>query len=195
MTRRPSILTLALAFLTLPSAGCMAFGATQLVSGATFAGTTAAQVASSAHESQPTMDGDKADRAQRCTQLLNSPPGVEEVEQDASGAIESREFRLDTSNGHPVWAVYRARGSSPDGWHSQRKLFGLHFNPPLEAGVPAGKPRYLVYAVNIAEDQQDAEKMISVAEDFAPQVGTFQWDGRIYNYTLVKELPCFPTVE
>jgi hypothetical protein len=33
--------------------------------------------------------------------------------------------------------------------------------------------------------------MTVVTEAFGPAVGTFQWRGRIYGFTLVKELPCF----
>jgi hypothetical protein len=135
---------------------------------------------------------DKDEKAERCGQLLHAPPNVEEVRRQPDGSIESREIRLVVSQDNSQWVVYRNKDSSPQGWVPRRGLDRLHFDPPLGAILPPNGARYVAYAADVPEKAEDSEQMISVAEDFGPPSGTFQWRSRTYNYTLVKELPCFP---
>jgi hypothetical protein len=148
--------------------------------------TTSTAMSSSAPE--PDREGD----TQRCAQLANMPPGIEEVRSTPDGAIESREIRLDESGPHPQWVVYRTKNSSPEGWRSQPRIARLDFVPPLKEALAAGESRFLVYAVVVADKPDESEKMVSAAENFGQQGGSFKWQSRVYRYTLVAKLPCFP---
>ncbi len=134
---------------------------------------------------------DKEEHAARCAQLLKAPPGVEEIRIGRTGAIESRELHLVQSEPHPQWVVYRHKKSAPDGWRPQPRIAALHFVPPLRGILPNDEPRYLAYAVTIADQLADGERMMSVVENFGSRTGTFQWRNRTYSYVLVKKLPCF----
>jgi hypothetical protein len=36
---------------------------------------------------------------------------------------------------------------------------------------------------------------MSVADNFGPKVGTFEWRAKTFSYTVSKQLPCFPEPE
>jgi hypothetical protein len=127
----------------------------------------------------------------KCDQLLHNTPDVEEIQRTKDLNIESREIRLDRSGPKAKWVAYRGRGTSAEGWRTQAHIDRLDFNPPLQFVVGDSKPEYIAYAVAIAETSEDSELAMSVAENFGPKTGSFQWNGRTYTYTAVKKLPCY----
>ena len=143
---------------------------------------------------QPTVDKDE-DKNLKCEQLVRNPPGIEEIRRTPELGIESREIRVERTSDSYRWVVYRSRGSAPDGWRTQNALDKLHFNPALQFLLPDQKPEYLAYAPMVAETPQDSEQMLSIADTFGPKVGTFEWNGKHYSYTVSKHLPCFAEPE
>lgn len=143
---------------------------------------------------QPNTNKDD-DKVLKCQQLVHNPPGIEEIRRTQQLGIESREIRVERTAESYRWVVYRSRGSSPDGWRVQGKLDRLHFNPPLQFLLPNKDPQYLAYVPSVAETAQDSEQMMSVADNFGQKVGTFEWNGKHYTYTVSKHLPCFPEPE
>jgi len=143
---------------------------------------------------QPTTDRDE-DKMLKCEQLVRNPPGIEEIRRTPQLGIESREIRIQRTADSYRWVVYRSRGSAPDGWHTQNNLDKLHFNPALQFLLPDKNPQYLAYAPSLAETPQDSEQMMSIADNFGQKVGTFEWSGKYYTYTISKHLPCFPEPE
>ena len=143
---------------------------------------------------EPKYDRDE-DRTQKCEQLVRNLPGVEEIRRTPSLAIESREMRLERTAESYRWVVYRSKGSSPDGWRTQNGLDKLHFNPPLQDLLPDKNPAYIAYVINIAETPDDGERMMSVADNFGPKIGSFEWRAKTFSYTVSKHLPCFPEPE
>lgn len=137
-------------------------------------------------------EGDDEDATAKCEQLAHHLPGVEEIRRTPKLDIESREVRLERTGESYQWVVYRSRGSSPEGWHDQRRLDGLHFNPPLQYLLPDKTSRYLVYTLAVPETAEDSELMMTVADDFGAKVGTFEWRDQRYTYTVSKKLPCYP---
>ena len=122
-------------------------------------------------------------------------PGIEEIRRTPQLGIESREIRVERTAESYRWVVYRSRGSAPDGWHPQSNLDKLHFNPALQYLLPDKEPQYLAYAPSVPETPQDSEQMMSIADNFGQKVGTFEWSGKYYTYTISKHLPCFPEPE
>jgi hypothetical protein len=143
---------------------------------------------------QPNTDKDE-DKVLKCEQLVRNPPGLEEIRRTPQMGIESREIRVERTADSYRWVVYRSRGSAPDGWRAQYSLDKLHFNPALQFLLPDKDPQFLAYAPSVAETPQDSEQMMSVADNFGPKVGTFEWSGKHYTYTVSKHLPCFPEPE
>ena len=143
---------------------------------------------------QPSTDRDE-DKTLKCEQLVRNPPGIEEIRRTPQLGIESREIRVERTADSYRWVVYRSRGSAPDGWRPQNNLDKLHFNPALQFLLPDKNPQYLAYAPSLAETPQDSEQMMSIADNFGQKVGTFEWNGKYYTYTISKHLPCFPEPE
>jgi hypothetical protein len=153
---------------------------------------TSTEVAAVTHAQNNPSEGEKEEDALKCSQLVNHPPGVEELRRTPDLSIESREIRIQPTGGvGGMWVVYRTRGSTPQGWHKQDSLEKLEFKPPLQYLLVDKQPQYLVYAPAVAESIRDSETMMSMADDFPDPVGSFMWKGKRYNYTLSKKLPCF----
>lgn len=153
---------------------------------------TSTEMAAVTHAQNTESAGEKEEDALKCNQLVNHPPGVEEVRRTPDLSLESREIRIEPTGGvGGMWVVYRSRGSSPQGWHRQKALDKLHFNPPLEYLLTDKKPQYLIYAPAVADSIHDSEIMMSLADNFPDRVGSFEWNGKRYDYTLSKKLPCF----
>ena len=154
----------------------------------------AAVAAENAQSSLPNTERDE-DKVLKCQQLVHNPPGIEEIRRTPQLNVESREIRIERTANSYRWVVYRSRGSAPDGWRSQNNLDKLHFNPPLQFVLPDKDPKYLAYVPSVAETAEDSEQMMSVADTFGQKVGTFEWNGKHYTYTVSKHLPCFPEPE
>lgn len=137
---------------------------------------------------------DQEDQSERCVQLFNAPPEIEELRRKSDGGLESREIRLDASGPGPRWVGYRPKGNAAP-WRSQSTIARLHFSPPFYDAIPDHQPRFLVYAKSVAETAQDSEQMMSAAQEFGNHVGTFEWRDKVYNYAVVDKLPCFPGPE
>jgi hypothetical protein len=68
----------------------------------------------------------------------------------------------------------------------------MRFAPPLRQGLRDGKPNYLAYAPAEPRTAVERDQLVALTADFGVGSGTFQWNGRAYQYTLVNRLPCFP---
>jgi hypothetical protein len=143
---------------------------------------------------QPNTDRDD-DKDLKCEQLVRNPPNIEEIRRTPQLGIESREIRVERTPESYRWVVYRSKGSAADGWRAQNNLDKLHFNPVLPLLLPDKDPKYMAYAPSLAETPQDSEQMMSIAGTFGQKVGTFEWNGKQYSYTVSKHLPCFPEPE
>ncbi len=173
------------ALAAMQTAGPLALSATEHV-------VAAGGNAKSKDDDESIKDGQDDDAALKCQQLVRHPAGVEEIQRTPDLNIVSREMRVQRIGENYRWEVYRSHGSSPEGWRRQSRLDGLHFDPPLQYLLPDKKPRYLAYAISTPETPEDSEQMMTLVDDFGSKVGTFEWHGVHYTYTLLKHLPCFP---
>ncbi len=192
-------LLLGLLMAALPGcAGLTAMSALQTAGPLAMAGAQQMAAAGATANSKSDNDEDSSkdtqdeDSRAKCDQLVRHPPGVEEIRRTADLNIETREMRLQRVGESYRWEAYRSHGSSPEGWRRQSKLDHLHFDPPLQYLLPDQKPRYLAYVASVPETAEDSEQMISVADEFGPKVGSFEWRDVRYNYMVSKQLPCFP---
>jgi hypothetical protein len=177
-------------------AGCSAGGRNSSASNGSEVLPTTPEAAAVANtqSDQPSYDKDE-DRTLKCEQLVRNPPGIEEIRRTPNLGIESREIRVERTADSYRWVVYRSRGSAPDGWRVQGHLERLNFNPALQFLLPDKTPEYLAYAPTVADTAEDSEQMMSIAGNFGQRVGTFEWNGKHYTYTVSKGLPCFPQPE
>ena len=50
----------------------------------------------------------------------------------------------------------------------------------------------LAYAPAEPQTSIERDQLVALTADFGAGIGTFKWNGRSYQYTLVNRLPCFP---
>lgn len=193
-SRAVSAFAIAFLLFAMPGCGAMSNSSSSSHDTETLPASPEAVAVENSQSHQPSTDRDE-DKVLKCEQLVRNPPGIEEIRRTPQLGIESREIRVERTSDSYRWVVYRSRGSAPDGWRPQNSLDKLHFNPALQFLLPDKDPQYLAYAPSVAETPQDSEQMMSVADNFGPKVGTFEWNGKHYTYTASKHLPCFPEPE
>jgi hypothetical protein len=136
-------------------------------------------------------DEDKADYRERCDNLQETPPTVIELHLD-KGEAEPRWRALQLSNGarSPLWSPAGSIEAEA-AWHPVAILYTMHFVPPFAAPKP-GKSLYLAYAPSEPFNENEQNQLTSLTIDFGTNSGTFDLNGRRYNYATVETLPCFP---
>lgn len=178
-------------------AGCAAAAAAQFAPLAIQAveaiGSGATNAASNASASRAAERGDDdVDRQERCDVLEDGAPTVIEFLRAQAGAsTEWRELRLDNSNGNPIWVVASAPGSGAQ-WRSAENLPTMKFVPPLAPTLKPGIPDYLAYAPAEPQTGTEDDQLTSMTAEFGAGTGTFEWNGRVYQYAMADKLPCFP---
>lgn len=128
----------------------------------------------------------------RCDELELEVPGTIEFQVADNSPTEWRELQLGGSTDAPQWQAIAGDQSDAAGWRPLVNLHTMGFAPPLQQGLRAGKPNYLAYAPAEPQTSVERDQLVALTADFGAGLGTFQWNGRAYQYTLVNRLPCFP---
>ena len=166
-------------------AGCVAGAALQLIPAIAQTVTGAGAVGASAVHGDQKLDQDSEDSGGPCDDLKASAPSVIELKTTASEPIRFRLVSLVTPKKKtPYWAPR-------SDWQPGNQLGQMEFNPPLANVLPPGPGSYIVYAPSEPSDQQEQDQLGSLMTAFGADIGTFQSDGRVYDYTIVPQLPCF----
>jgi hypothetical protein len=179
-------------------AGCFApaLGLAPLaLQGATeMAGVGAINVAGYAAQRGRSLDGvtDPAEAEERCDELELEVPGTIEFQVADKSPTAWRELQLGGSTDAPHWQAVAGDQNDPAGWRPVANLHTMHFAPPLQQALRNGKPNYLAYAPAEPQTSVERDQLVALVADFGDGLGTFQWQGRSYQYTLVNRLPCFP---
>jgi hypothetical protein len=105
-----------------------------------------------------------------------------ELRKNGSGAPEYRELHLLNSASEAHWTPVLSAETGADGWLPAVNFLKMDFNPPLTAEIPDAGTCYLAY-VPAAIDPTNPNPVGS-------DVGTFSWEGRAYQYTVARTLPC-----
>jgi len=92
----------------------------------------------------------------------------------------------------PQWQALAGEQSDAAGWRQLSNLRTMSFEPPLQQSLRDGKPNFLAYAPAEPRTASERDQLVALTADFGAGLGTFQWNGRAYAYTLVHRLPCFP---
>lgn len=134
----------------------------------------------------------------RCNELVLITPAIIEFRTDPDGSTIWRELGLGGSPDAPRWAVVAAADSAtardvaPGGWSPANNLSHMNFTPPLKTNDKPGDESFLAYAPAESYTAPERDQLASLVLDFGPVAGTFQYKDRIYKYSTLKELPCFP---
>jgi hypothetical protein len=131
------------------------------------------------------------DQEDRCDALVGAPPGVEEVRKNKYDIIEARQWKL-INAAKPRWMIVQTRSGPEDAWEPKPRIWKLRFSPPLADQLDYEKSQFIAYAPNNVDSIDNSRMMTSVRDAFGTPVGTFQWHGQTYGYTVVPQLPCFP---
>jgi hypothetical protein len=116
-------------------------------------------------------------------------PGVIELRTATTGAPEYRELRVDVAVNEPRWTPVVDRDTAADGWRPAENFMQMNFTPPLPTAFSESKIVYLAYAPADTGVPADHEQLAKFNQSFGTPVGTFDWNGRTYQYSLPKVLP------
>jgi len=148
----------------------------------------AVDMASSGRNQRGIKGVDRAEAAERCDQLGLEIPGTIELQVSDSGPSVWRELRLSGLAAAPQWQPVTSAGGG--GWRPFENR--MSFVPPLQNSLRVGKRNYLAYAPAEPRTSEEQAQLVALTEDFGGGEGIFQWNGRVYQYALVNQLPCFP---
>ena len=137
-----------------------------------------------ASSADPTKPAAKLTDGNVCQMMAISHPDMVLVElrKNGTGAPEYRELHLLNSENEAHWTPVLSTNSGADGWLPAVNFLKMDFNPPLTAEIPDAGTCYLAY-VPAAIDPANPNPIGS-------EVGTFSWEGRAYEYTVARTLPC-----
>jgi hypothetical protein len=191
-------LGLALAALPLALGACAAAGAAALPGVAATAMQSAGAAAGYAGIQMGEKSADRhtpgslEDQQERCDALVGAAPQIEEVRKNKEDVIEARQWRL-VNPQHPRWMIVPTKTGPADAWEPKPRISKLKFSPPLIDQLDYKKTQFIAYAPNSLDSVDNSRTMTSITEAFGEPSGTFQWRGTTYGYTMVSQLPCFPT--
>jgi len=135
---------------------------------------------------------DDVDREERCDALQLEIPGLIEVRQSKSSAPQWRELQLGGSTDAPQWVVNAGKDRPADGWRPAVNLTEMNFAPPIQGSLESGRTSFLAYAPAAPQNSVERDQLVAMTVDFGLSTGTFRSNGRTYQYTVVRDLPCFP---
>ena len=187
--------------LTLPIAlsGCAAAALNLGMEALQFGVSGTSVLASSVQKDKPTDPNDdfgvsnqtetrseRKQHEQQCNELLLTAPPIIQLRGEPNGATSWRQLHLGGSPDKAEWVV------TLGGWHSVGNLEQLDFSPPLPNTFEVGQPTFMPYAPAEPSNSVEDDRLRALTTDFGTPVGNFNWGGRIYDYLLVEQLPCFP---
>jgi len=123
------------------------------------------------------------------TRSSDPSPGVIELREDGSGSPEYREMRVAFTATDVRWAPVIDRDTSADGWRPAENFLQMDFSPPLPAALQGSRIIYLAYAPADPGARQDDDQLVRFNRSFGDPIGTFEWNGRTYQYSLPPTLP------
>jgi len=172
--------------LLLAVAGCAAGGALALIPAVAETVSGAGALGASAVHGEDKQDQGGEETSGPCDDLKTSAPLVNELRTGASGPISFRLISLVAPKKKTPYWEPRSE------WQAGDQLAQMEFNPPLANVLPQGPRSYIVYAPSEPSDQHEQDQLGSLMAAFGADIGTFQSDGRLYDYTIAPQLPCFP---
>jgi hypothetical protein len=133
----------------------------------------------------------------KCNEMVLVTPAIIQFRSLQPGT-EWRELGLGGSADAPRWTVVAAADTptakdvSSNGWAPANNLNHMNFTPPLKTPQEPGDDTFMAYAPVESYSAAERDQLASLVLDFGPVVGTFDYNGRQYKYSTLKDLPCFP---
>jgi hypothetical protein len=147
----------------------------------------ALQYAPAALETTVSLASVTAGAAQKTTV---ESPGVIELRKDPAGSPEYREMRIAFTDTDAHWTPIVESDTSAEGWRPAVNFLQMNFSPPLPAALAEDHIVYLAYApLYTHESDEDEVKLKEFNRSFGDPVGTFNWNGHVYQYSLPQVLP------
>jgi hypothetical protein len=75
-------------------------------------------------------------------------------------------------------------------WRAMGDPAGLNFQPPLKSQLTPSSVVFLAYAPAQVHSSAEQSELEALNHDFGPVSGTFDWDKRVFLYSVVHQLPC-----
>jgi hypothetical protein len=116
-------------------------------------------------------------------------PGVIELRKDPTGAPEYRELRIAFSDSEARWTPVVDYDTSADGWRPAEHFLEMKFSPPLPSVISNNQITYLAYAPAYHQSSDDESQLQEFNRSFGDPVGSFDWNGHLYQYSLPRALP------
>lgn len=148
------------------------------------------------HESSHVKDDNRpgeseADRMERCNSLALQAPDVIELRKSTAGAPEYRELSLHGSFDDAKWTPITDNDTDATGWRPATNFLKMNFNPPLAGALPETGTNYLAYAPKEAVSTADQDRVAALTMNFGGVAGTFDSDGKVFQFATSPNLPCF----
>jgi hypothetical protein len=117
-------------------------------------------------------------------------PGVIELRKDPAGSPEYREMKIDFTATDARWTPLVESDTSAEGWRPAVNFLQMSFSPPLPAALAEDHITYLAYAPLYTHgSEEDEVKLKEFNRSFGNPVGSFKWNGHVYQYSLPQVLP------
>ena len=117
-------------------------------------------------------------------------PGVIELRKDPAGGPEYREMKINFTETDARWTPIVESDTSAEGWRPAVNFLQMGFSPPLPSALAEDHITYLAYApLYNHESDEDEAKLKEFNRSFGDPVGTFKWNGHVYQYSLPQVLP------
>jgi hypothetical protein len=144
----------------------------------------------------PDEDPDKGEsdpQSAECQQLMTALPYIAEVRAQSGQAPRIRQMTIGVVKGEQRWTFVHEADSDGNGWRTESSLSQLNFDPPLENALASSKSRYMITAPADPTNQAEANQLMTFTLAFGPRVGTYDWNGKRYEYSVARKLPCLPS--
>jgi len=138
---------------------------------------------------------EERDQAEKCDLLVSAQPYVSQVRLNQSGALELRQWQIDSQAGPPRWEIVRAQGSNAQGWRTGSNVSAYDFQPPLQNQFNGVQAPYLISVRAEASNSTESAEELGAFAVFGTATGSYDWQGLRYHYTIVPTLPCYPLGE
>ncbi len=145
-------------------------------------------VASSAKSARTTDD---TDDTEICDMDGRQLPPLIKLKTDKLGTTLYRPVTPSSLRSDPrLTAIMNQSGNG--GWRLAGNFTTMNFKPPLQNVLVPRSITYLAYAPAEVRNPAEHAEVDALNQNFGPNTGTFDWNGRAYRYAAVHQLPCAP---
>ena len=138
---------------------------------------------------------EERDQAEKCDLLITAQPYVSQVRLNQSGALQLRQWQIESEADSKRWEVVRSQGSDAQGWQTGSSAVAYDFQPPLRTQLNGAEAPYLISVRAEASNSTESAQELGAFAVFGTPTGSYDWQGIRYHYTIVPTLPCYPLGE